>query len=73
LRRIFVERGIDFFDKNRGHSLQEGILTNGKNRADIEAEALRDGKSHEENWEQSIRAMTPEELLKMRMEILPQL
>jgi hypothetical protein len=53
--------------------LQEGILTNGKNGADIEDEALRDSKSHEENQEQSDRAMTPEELFKMRMEILPQL
>jgi mediator of RNA polymerase II transcription subunit 17 len=73
LRRIFIERGIDFFDKNRGQSLQQGILTNGKNRADMEDEALGNVKSHEEIQEQSDRAMTPEELFKMRMEILPQL
>jgi hypothetical protein len=53
--------------------LQEGILISGKNRADSEDETLRDGKCPDENHDQSNRSMTPEELLKMRMEILPQL
>jgi mediator of RNA polymerase II transcription subunit 17 len=73
LRRIFVERGVDFFDKNQGQPLQEGILTNGQHDVDLEDETCRNGENPEESFEHSNRAMTPEELLKMRMEILPQL
>ena len=73
LRRIFVERGVDFFDKNQGQLLQEGILTNGQNLADVEDEMRRDEEATEDTDDQSNHAMTPEELLKMRMEILPQL
>lgn len=61
---------MDFFDKNQGQLLQEDILTSG---ADSEADVLRDERSDEESHEQSCRPMTPEELLRMRMDILPQL
>jgi hypothetical protein len=45
------------------------MLTNGWNFAEAEG----DRESPEESQDQPNHTMTPEELLKMRMEILPQL
>jgi mediator of RNA polymerase II transcription subunit 17 len=53
LRRIFVERGVDFFDKNQGQPLQEGILTNGQHDVDLEDETCRNGENPEESFEHS--------------------
>ena len=53
--------------------LEEGILTNEQNPAESEDKMHHDGEGLEEVPDQPNHAMTPEELLKMRMEILPQL
>lgn len=58
LRRIFVEKGHDFFDKH---------LTGSELDKDEVVEERQ--KEHDDN----VQPMTPEELFKMRMEILPQL
>lgn len=68
LRRIFVERGVDFFDKNQGGLLSEGILPDTQKLSDVDADTT--GNIPEEGNQHT---MTPEELFKMRMEILPQL
>lgn len=70
LRRIFVERGIDFFDKNNGQLLEQGIL-----RTDAVEDVVPDpdATATEGQEEPSSAIMTTEELFKMRMEILPQL
>lgn len=72
LRRIFVERGVDFFDNNQGSQLQEGILTNSQNADDTGGDAHGE-EEDSEILETSNRVMTTEDLFKMRMEILPQL
>ncbi|KAF7977414.1 hypothetical protein HWV62_3550 [Athelia sp. TMB] len=67
LRRIFVERGADFFDKFQGDLAAQDVSTDaqGPSNTDITTgESIEDEHQH---------AMTPEELYKMRMEILPQL
>lgn len=74
LRRIFVERGVDFFDKNLGRALQDGVLTSGLTRPDlVDNSTGQEEESSKESHQPSNRAMTAEELFKMRMEILPQL
>ncbi len=56
LRRIFIERGHDFFDKqHRGAELDEG-----------EDEPQKEATDR-------VQPMTPEQLFKMRVEVLPQL
>ncbi|PSR77283.1 hypothetical protein PHLCEN_2v7976 [Hermanssonia centrifuga] len=56
LRRIFIERGHDFFDKqHRGAELDEG-----------EEEPQKEATDR-------VQPMTPEQLFKMRVEVLPQL
>ncbi|KAK2466253.1 hypothetical protein APHAL10511_001895 [Amanita phalloides] len=66
LRRIFIERGADFFEKGKGRSSgNAGILTQD---ADV------DHTMQEEADEKTVAAtMTTEDLLKMRLEILPHL
>lgn len=69
LRRIFIERGVDFFERNGGHVLEDGTLNQesvSKDNAETEA---ADG----DDDEATLKVMTSEELFKMRMEILPQL
>ncbi|KAF8621575.1 hypothetical protein AX15_007601 [Amanita polypyramis BW_CC] len=69
LHRIFIERGVDFFEKGKGRPSSK---TSGQ--ADIE-----DVNTQEERQEDlgedkiATGTMTTEELLKMRMEILPHL
>lgn len=58
--RIFQERGVDFFDRfHNGVEIPKDDVVEEKSKDD--AEDLR------------IQPMTPEELFKMRVEILPQL
>lgn len=67
LRRIFVERGADFFDKFQGDLAAQDVSTDAQGPSDTDittGEIIEDEHQH---------AMTPEELYKMRMEILPQL
>ena len=67
LRRIFVERGVDFFDKFQGDLAVQDVSIDVQGPSDADnaiGEILEDDHQH---------AMTPEELYKMRMEILPQL
>ena len=58
LRRIFLERGHDFFDKYLSGS-------------ELDKEEVVEEKQKE--LDDNVQPMTPEELFKMRMEILPQL
>ncbi|KAL6309701.1 subunit 17 of mediator complex-domain-containing protein [Sparassis latifolia] len=58
LRRIFVERGLDFFEKRHKQRKVEPTI-----------EEMRDKSSLEEKR----HVMDADELLKMRMEVLPQL
>jgi mediator of RNA polymerase II transcription subunit 17 len=64
LRRVFAERGLDFFDRN----------TNGL--ASLAAAPTDSDDTPEEDEplpETAPGPMTPEELYKMRVEVLPQL
>ncbi|KAI0719565.1 subunit 17 of mediator complex-domain-containing protein [Cerioporus squamosus] len=65
LRRIFLERGLDFFDTEKGTRTSAR-----EHEGNVEqADALpKDGESSEPSHH-----MTPEELYKMRMSLLPQL
>lgn len=60
LRRIFLERGVDFFERYSG-----GV--------EIPKDEASDEKPKDEADDMQIQPMTPEELLKMRMDIMPQL
>ncbi|KAG5638208.1 hypothetical protein H0H81_001305 [Sphagnurus paluster] len=66
LRRIFVERGVDFFDRTKGHHLQEKPPVN----EDEDASGVEEGPDANQSPEQP---MSVEELFKMRTEIIPQL
>ncbi|KAG6917901.1 hypothetical protein DXG01_000510 [Tephrocybe rancida] len=66
LRRIFIERGVDFFDWTKGHELVDTPI----------AEDADDASDTSETSENDIlggQAMNVEELMKMRAEIIPQL
>ncbi|PCH41031.1 hypothetical protein WOLCODRAFT_88978 [Wolfiporia cocos MD-104 SS10] len=65
LRRIFLERGIDFFDrrKHEGHKVAEPTA----------AQEDEGKEKHKDDAQGPKQPMTAEELFKMRMEILPQL
>ncbi|KAG5732390.1 Mediator of RNA polymerase II transcription subunit 17 [Termitomyces sp. T112] len=66
LRRIFVERGVDFFDRTKGHEPEQSPLTHDVNTSDTATERPEQDSA-------STRTMNVEELLKMRAEIVPQL
>ena len=66
LRRIFLERGVDFFEAEKG--ARPSTARENEDRAEPEDEAPKDEGSVE-----SSHHMTPEELQKMRMALLPQL
>ncbi|TFK75858.1 hypothetical protein BDN72DRAFT_785935 [Pluteus cervinus] len=74
LRRIFVERGVDFFDQNPGEISRTTTFVSGTVPADQADEGTLDSspESDSEDSEKN-RYMTPEELHQMRAEILPQL
>ncbi|OBZ70158.1 Mediator of RNA polymerase II transcription subunit 17 [Grifola frondosa] len=63
LRRIFVERGLNFFEKQKEKHAKEDLPEN------------TDDSSQERtsSQEPATHMMSPEELLKMRMDIMPQL
>ncbi|KZT12461.1 uncharacterized protein LAESUDRAFT_638864 [Laetiporus sulphureus 93-53] len=63
LRKIFLERGLDFFDKKPQD--REKI------QSDHNAEPEQEGEQEDKHGLQ--HPMTPEELFKMRMEVMPQL
>lgn len=65
LRRVFVERGIDFFDAQKGSRTLPAPQTQ-------ESSAPNESANEPEPSESS-HTMTPEELYKMRMSLLPQL
>ncbi|KAG6816925.1 hypothetical protein H0H87_001627 [Tephrocybe sp. NHM501043] len=65
LRRIFIERGSDFFDRTKGHELDDRPAGN-----------TDDTSNTSENLEEDAlggHVMSAEELFKMRAEIIPQL
>ncbi|KAI0375628.1 hypothetical protein BV20DRAFT_984465 [Pilatotrama ljubarskyi] len=66
LRRIFIERGIDFFERQKGSDTIPGPQ---KQNAPAQDEGAADGEERAE----ASHTMTPEELYKMRMTLLPQL
>lgn len=65
LRRIFLERGLDFFDAEKGTRTTAREARGGAEQVDA---APKDEESAEPSHH-----MTPEELYKMRMSLLPQL
>ncbi|KAF8351407.1 subunit 17 of mediator complex-domain-containing protein [Amanita rubescens] len=68
LHRIFVERGVDFFEKGKGRSSgKPGALAQDM---DIDLPHASEDPSEEKA---TTATMTTEDLLKMRMEILPHL
>ncbi|KAJ7276450.1 subunit 17 of mediator complex-domain-containing protein [Mycena haematopus] len=67
LRRVFAERGVDFFDRN-----PDGFASLSAAPADADAdEPPAEDEPHQD--EPPLGPMTPEELYKMRVEVLPQL
>ncbi|RDB22683.1 Mediator of RNA polymerase II transcription subunit 17 [Hypsizygus marmoreus] len=66
LRRIFTERGVDFFDRVEG-----GSQTQESSLAIEDEDKSRTPEPSDESA--ATQSMTVEELFKMRMEILPQL
>ncbi|KAL0574670.1 hypothetical protein V5O48_007286 [Marasmius crinis-equi] len=72
LRRIFIERGPDFFEKNPNGFLKSGALNSELATKDPQDEpGLKADES--ETDEMTVKPMTVEELFKMRMEVMPQL
>jgi mediator of RNA polymerase II transcription subunit 17 len=67
LRRIFIERGFDFFDKHKGVPLQDALASDQRVRAEDASEPVKSKANP------ATKIMTTEELFDMRMEILPQL
>jgi mediator of RNA polymerase II transcription subunit 17, fungi type len=67
LRRIFIERGFDFFEKQKGASLEEHVLASG------EPAEVKDAVKGDIDGNPTTKIMSTEELFNMRMEILPQL
>lgn len=66
MRRIFIERGVDFFEKGKGRSsVKTGALAQ-----DMDIDRALDDLGEEKT---STATMTTEDLLKMRMEIMPHL
>ncbi|KAJ7228621.1 subunit 17 of mediator complex-domain-containing protein [Mycena pura] len=63
LRRIFAERGHDFFERNNGQLASLSAVSDDQTIPTDDEPAS----------EPSVGPMTPEELLKMRAELLPQL
>ncbi|KAJ7591048.1 subunit 17 of mediator complex-domain-containing protein [Mycena floridula] len=71
LRRIFIERGHDFFDRNNGHILENGVLIASESaQPDDDTDSDEDEEDKEEG---SGGMMNTDDLYKMRMEIMPQL
>jgi mediator of RNA polymerase II transcription subunit 17, fungi type len=69
LRRIFQERGRDFFDQNGGDIVQDGVLVAKR----PETEKDEDTTEPNEDPDAPPKIMTTEELLKLRLELLPHL
>ncbi|KAG7449152.1 uncharacterized protein BT62DRAFT_964081 [Guyanagaster necrorhizus] len=68
LRRIFLERGVDFFDKTRDGNLADRIV---EAHVDVKDTTLDTDKSNED--EETPNIMTSEDLYKMRIQITSQL
>jgi mediator of RNA polymerase II transcription subunit 17, fungi type len=68
LRRIFIERGVDFFER------QDTLRATG-DLSIPQALDTKDDKVESDQQEEGVSKahMNPEELFKMRMEIMPQL
>jgi mediator of RNA polymerase II transcription subunit 17 len=67
LRRVFIERGLDFFGKQKGGPLQDRPpILEGQTPEDDTSDPTRDDDA-------TAKIMSTEELFNMRMEILPQL
>jgi len=62
LRRIFLERGHDFFDQATSQP-----------KADVDLASQQDNVAEDPEVAENTQPMTPQELFKMRVEILPQL
>ncbi|KAK7054802.1 hypothetical protein VNI00_003265 [Paramarasmius palmivorus] len=69
LRRIFTERGADFFEQNPPGFLETGVLRSSEPKE--QANEADEDDSDEESGES--KPMTVDELFKMRMEIIPHL
>ncbi|KAG6868512.1 hypothetical protein C0993_001613 [Termitomyces sp. T159_Od127] len=68
LRRIFIERGVDFFDGDQRHEQEQSPLAH-----DVDICDTYDTSESSEQGSSSAQAMNVEELLNMRAEIIPQL
>lgn len=67
IRRIFLERGADFFDRKEG-------LQSSSTRSEIkQSQSIDDAPDVSMESEYTSKSMTVEELHAMRMELLPQL
>jgi hypothetical protein len=74
VRRIFLERGTDFFDKNRDLSALDPHASATHERGDDEGASDDGGDSDSsEDRSDAESAMTTEELLQMRLQILQDL
>jgi mediator of RNA polymerase II transcription subunit 17 len=68
LRRIFIERGFDFFEKQKGAQLGGRVVVSG------EPEKVNDASDPAKSeGNPATKIMSTDELFNMRMEILPQL
>jgi len=71
LRRIFSERGTDFFERNSDGFLERRVLTSQKSK---DEEHSDDGSDTTDDDDQlTVKPMTTEELFKMKTEVLPSL
>ncbi|KAI9001021.1 subunit 17 of mediator complex-domain-containing protein [Trametes punicea] len=66
LRRIFLERGLDLFETTKGSRTYPALQTQ-------DAAGLADHAAERGKHAESSHTMSPEELYKMRMSLLPQL
>lgn len=70
LRRVFLERGVDFFEKGRVRSSSK---TDTQGMEDVNPPALEEHLEEGSTDKSASSTMTTEDLLKMRMDILPHL
>ncbi|THV08497.1 hypothetical protein K435DRAFT_13103 [Dendrothele bispora CBS 962.96] len=72
LRRVFTERGTDFFERNSNGFLEKRVLTAEKSNDDRHSDDSSEITDDDDD-QLTVKPMTTEELFKMKTEVLPSL
>ncbi|KAF5344117.1 hypothetical protein D9758_008900 [Tetrapyrgos nigripes] len=71
LRRLFSERGTDFFERNKDGFLEKHVLTSQKSQDEENSDS--GSETSDDDDQLTVKPMTTEELFKMKTEVLPSL